>query len=259
MVLWQLRNSLSCIQENDYLSIMSPIQKPLVISHRTHCAGAPENSMAGIRAAVKLGVDKIELDVQRTRDGQLILMHDLDVKRTTHGSGKVKNLKAAEITKLRLVSKDHPEEKVPLLEEVFALVAPTPVGLLLEVKSPAEYPNIGTDLARLVERYGMKDRVEVLCFNWNFLRQLKQEHPLLSTCALSSLPFSAKSGDNFDALGIYFRSLLLRHSFGFSLPEAKNIYAGTPNSEKALRRLIEIGVEGIITDEPELLLTILNS
>lgn len=234
-------------------------RKPKVISHRANCGAAPENSISGIRAAVELGVDKIELDVQRSLEGQLVLMHDLKVDRTTNGSGKVKNLGSSQIREFHLVSEKYPEEKIPLLEDVFAFVAPKKVDLLLEVKSPKEYPGIEHDLVQLIRAYSMEKRVEILSFDWNFLRQLKQTYSYLFTCALSSLPFEAKATDNFDALGIYYPGLLLRDYFGFSLPRAKNIYAGTPTSERAIRHLVRLGVDGIITDKPEVLMKILNS
>ena len=237
---------------------MSQNRNPLVITHRTNCAAAPENSMSGIRAAVELGVDKIEMDVQRSRDGILVLMHDLKVDRTTNGSGKLREIDHKQIAKLQLLSDKFPGEKIPLLEEVFAFVAPTQTGFLLEVKSPKHYPGIGADLVRLVIKYNMEERVEILCFDWDFLRQLKLDYPFLQTCALSSLPFMAKPVDTFDVLGIYYRSLLFRSALGFSLPREKRIYAGTPISEKAFRGLIEVGVDGIITDEPELLMRILG-
>lgn len=232
--------------------------RPSVISHRTNCGGAPENSLSGIKAAVKLGVDKIELDVQRTRDGYLVLMHDLTLDRTTSGNGRVRDLEYRELQKLHLLSEQFYGEKIPLLEEVFSFVFPFSVNLLLEVKSPVKYPKIGEDLVRLIEKYSMAERVEILCFDWNFLRTLNKEYPLLFTCALSSLPFNAGNGNNFDALGIYYPSLLLRSSLGFSLPRANRIYAGTPTSETSMRKLAEIGVDGIITDAPELLLKILK-
>ena len=231
-------------------------RKPYVISHRTNCAGAPENSLLGIRAAVKLGVDKIELDIQRNRDGHLVLMHDLRVDRTTNGSGKLRDLSYEELKDLDLLSEKFPGEKVPLLEEVFDFAATTQVGLLLEVKSPKRYPGIGEDLVNLIKGHQLQEQVEILCFDWDFLRQLKHSFPFLSTCALRSLPFAAGVKDRFDSLGIYYRSLLLRRSLGFSLPQANEIYAGTPTSEEDLRQLTKIGVDGVITDEPELLLKV---
>ena len=238
---------------------MSQNRKPLVISHRTNCAGAPENSLAGIKAGVELGVDRIELDVQRSRDGILVLMHDLKVNRTTNGTGKLRELDHKQIAELNLQSDKFPGEKVPFLEEVFAFVAPTQVDLLLEVKSPKHYPWIGADVVRLITKHRMEERVEILCFDWNFLRQLKQDYPFLITCALSSLPFRPQSGVTFDVRGIYYRSLLFRSAIGFSLPRTGKIYAGTPTSEKAFLSLIEIGVDGIITDEPELLMGLLSA
>jgi len=94
--------------------------KVMVVAHLADPIRFPENSMAGIEFCIKHGVDIIEIDVQKTKDGRLILMHDASVNRTTNGKGKVANLTWNQISKLRLLDKQRKvtEHRVPLLEDV---------------------------------------------------------------------------------------------------------------------------------------------
>jgi glycerophosphoryl diester phosphodiesterase len=93
-------------------------QNVVVTSHRGAGSLEPENTLRAIRRAIALGVDQIEIDVQLTKDGHLILMHDPTVDRTTNGSGKIAELTCAEIRQLDASS----GERVPTLDEALALV-----------------------------------------------------------------------------------------------------------------------------------------
>ena len=94
-------------------------QYVMVIAHRADWRSFPENSIEAIRSAIKLGVDMVEIDVRRTKDGSLVLMHDETIDRTTNGSGKVSELTFDEIRLLRLMSGvGVPTDfKVPTLKE----------------------------------------------------------------------------------------------------------------------------------------------
>ena len=91
----------------------------LVVAHRGNWRSAPENSVAAIDSAIQMGVDIVEIDIHKTKDGQLILMHDDRVDRTTNGKGLIKDYTLAEIKKLKLKDKDGnlTEHTVPTLEE----------------------------------------------------------------------------------------------------------------------------------------------
>ena len=95
------------------------LKKVLVVSHRGNWRSAPENSLAAIDSAIVMKIDAVEIDVRKTKDGHLVLMHDNSVDRTTNGKGKVANMTLAEIKKLRLKDKDGrlTEHTVPTLEE----------------------------------------------------------------------------------------------------------------------------------------------
>jgi glycerophosphoryl diester phosphodiesterase len=113
--------------------------RPRCAAHRGGAALWPENSLLAFRNAIALGCDLLELDVHRTADGELAVIHDPTLDRTADGAGTVAALTAAELRRVRLRGPDGTltDERGPLLDDVLALAAPSRVGLLVEVKGPA--------------------------------------------------------------------------------------------------------------------------
>jgi len=99
------------------------IKKVLVVSHRANWKKAPENSKLAVLYAINMGVDIIEIDIRKTKDGKFILMHDYTVNRTTDGKGKVKDLTVKELRELRLKGPDGKltDERIPTLSEILLL------------------------------------------------------------------------------------------------------------------------------------------
>jgi glycerophosphoryl diester phosphodiesterase len=139
-----------------------------VAAHRGWCAKYPENTMAAFRAAMEIGVDQIETDVRVTRDGELVLIHDATVDRTTNGKGLVCDKLFCELRTLDAGK----GEKIPTLRELFELVKDHPtITLDIELK---EYPTAGReDLAysvcdkalAMIDEYGFSDRVVINTFS----------------------------------------------------------------------------------------------
>lgn len=110
--------------EQKLLNLKNPKEDyVLVASHRGNWQNHPENSLAAIQSCIDLGVDIVEIDVRKTKDGHLVLMHDSDVNRTTNGTGTVSSKTLAEIKQLLLVNKHSrlSEERVPTLKEAMEL------------------------------------------------------------------------------------------------------------------------------------------
>ena len=131
------------------------LDKVLVVAHRGNWSIAPENSVAAIDSAIQMKVDIVEIDIRKTKDGQLVLMHDDTIDRTTNGTGKVKDKTLAEIKQLRLKDKDGrlTEHTVPTLEE--ALLAAK--GQIM-VNLDKAY-NIFDDVYAILEKTGTADLV----------------------------------------------------------------------------------------------------
>lgn len=113
----QVEQILQALREGDSQHVM-------VVAHRADWRNAPENSIAAIRRAIALGVDIVEVDVRRTKDGKFVIIHDRTLDRTTTGKGKVEDYTLAELRMLRLLAATgHPtDERIPTLEEVLETV-----------------------------------------------------------------------------------------------------------------------------------------
>ena len=124
------------------------LKKVLVVSHRGNWRSAPENSLAAIDSAIVMKIDAVEIDVRKTKDDHLVLMHDNTVDRTTNGKGKVANLTLAQIKSLRLKDKDGnlTEHTVPTLEEAM-LVAKNKIMVNLD-KAYSIFPEVYDVLER---------------------------------------------------------------------------------------------------------------
>lgn len=144
-----------------------PTRRPRVIAHRGNSSVAPQNTLAAFEAAWRSGADAIEVDVHRTRDGRVVVIHDDSVDATTDGTGRVADL---DVDRLRALdagswfSPAYAGQRVPTFEEVLGfLVARPGVDLLLEVKGPWSVEDVGRLTGPLFES-GLGDRVVVQSF-----------------------------------------------------------------------------------------------
>ncbi|MBI2501862.1 MAG: glycerophosphodiester phosphodiesterase [Candidatus Latescibacteria bacterium] len=242
---------------------------PVRIAHRgASGAGlAPENTLAAFEQAIQLGVDLIELDVQQSGDGRLVVIHDATLDRTTDLSGPVAEKSLAEIRRGDAGSWFSPSfrgERVPLLEEVFDL-ARRRVLTLVEIKGR----HIAERVLQVVEEMGAEDQVVVQSFAPQTVRRLKLLAPALPAALLvSSLPTTParirvrrlakevlEAGAN--AVGIWHTALtpaLLEEMRQRSI----GVWAWTVDDEIVMRDLALMGVQGLITNYPDRLNQVLQ-
>lgn len=136
---------------------MLPFDLPKVIGHRGACAYAPENTLASFRKAAEQGARWVEFDVRLTRDGDLVVMHDETLNRTTNGKGRVLAQDGAALARLDAGAWFSPAfagERVPTLAETIALLAELNLGADIEIKTaPAEAPATAAALARILDAH----------------------------------------------------------------------------------------------------------
>lgn len=144
-------------------------------AHRGASAYAPENTLPAFALAVEQGADGVELDLQRTRDGHLVVIHDETIDRTSTGSGRVVDHTLGELRRYDY-SAGRPGfagTRIPTLDEVLTLLAPTNLVVNVELKNSIElYPGMEAELEALVAASGMADRVIYSSFNHYSLRTL---------------------------------------------------------------------------------------
>jgi glycerophosphoryl diester phosphodiesterase len=220
-------------------------QRILRIGHRGAAGHAPENTIAAIREGVSLGVDLVELDVQRTRDGQLVVIHDQLVDRTTNGTGMVSEMTWDE---MRLLDAGN-GERIPTVEEALE-AANGHAGVILELKTPG----IGSGIHRAVRQSAFAGPVIYASFLHVEILEIRKIDPQARTMALmecvpvsgAALARAAKAncvGLSLDCATAEFIAALHQATLEVSLY--------TVNDPRLIDRAIDLGVDGIISDYPE--------
>jgi glycerophosphoryl diester phosphodiesterase len=228
--------------------------RPRVIAHRGASGTRPENTLAAFRRAVELGAPMIELDVQRTRDGRAVVIHDWTLDRTTTGTGAVGDRTLAELQALDAGSWFDPAfagEGIPTLAEVLAAV---PVEVNVELK-PRGDEGLEAEVLAVVESAGALGRVVFSCFEPTVLERVRA----LSRAA--DIGVLWEGAPLAEALGwagrVGARALHLRNDAvsPAALKQASDaglrIRVWTVNEPGEFDRLAGLGVEAVFTDFPE--------
>jgi glycerophosphoryl diester phosphodiesterase len=249
--------------------------KPVAVLVAAHRGGAliwPENSLVAFRHALALGVDLLETDVHLSSDGEVIVLHDPTLERTTTGRGAVRASTRAELAGLRLRAGDGTPtaEPVPALEDVLAAMAATRVQLLLEIKVDAQrrrYPGIEAKVLERVRRYGLTARTVVMAFEDDTLRELRALDVAVQTALLvprrrvGGAPPAAVVGWARAAgathLGIDHRALDAALAAA-GRAAGLGVAAWAVNDEASICRAIEHGADVVVTDRPDLALAVLG-
>ncbi len=153
--------------------------RPIICAHRGNSAHCPENTLAAIASAADLAAPMTEIDVRRTADGQVVLMHDETVDRTTDGSGPVSGLSLAETRGLDAGSWKGPEfagERVPTLAETLDLCRRRDMFLCIEIKQQGIVP----DVVALVREHGMVEGAVIISFDFGTVVQLREADPAIA-------------------------------------------------------------------------------
>ena len=156
------------------------------IAHRGASNLAPENTLASFQKALELGADFLECDVHLSKDGELVIMHDDKVDRTTNGSGYVKDYTLSELKKLDAGGKFHSSfagEQVITLNELFDEFYGK-AGLLIEIKKPAKYPGIEEKVVALLSEYKDLNGIIVQSFDIESMRKINKLLPELEVALL---------------------------------------------------------------------------
>lgn len=229
---------------------------PLIYAHRGASGEAPENTMAAFKLAVEQQADGIELDVQMTADGRLVVIHDELLDRTTDGSGLVAQHTYEQLRGLDASWKftAYRGEGIPLLEQVLELLAPTRLELNIELKnSIIPYEGMEEAVVRLVRQYGMEKQVVLSSFNHYSVVQLTCMAPEMEAAILYEAglfrPWEYAAGLGARALHPQFYSVTPEIAANARL-SGMRVRPWTVNEEADFRRLASAGVDAVITNYP---------
>ena len=249
----------------------------LNVAHRGASAYAPENTLASFREGIKRDGDLIESDVQRSKDGELVLIHDTDLVRTTNveqvfpnrAPWKVSDFTYEEMRRLDAGSWKSPEyagERIPTLAEAIDTIRRSQAGFLLEIKSPALYPGIEEDVAKEMRSFpGYVDsavaahRLVLQSFDFDSMRRYAEIEPdvpvgLLGTPSRDQLPALARFADQVNP-----HHSSVDASYVHAVHDAgMDCLVWTVDAPADMNRAVDIGVDGIISNKPDVLERVLR-
>ena len=239
---------------------------PLIAAHRGGAALWPENSLLAYRNALGLGVDFLETDVHLTADGEVVIVHDPTLERTTTGRGAVRDVKLADLMGVRLKAADGAAtaEHVPTLRELLDLMRPATARLLLEIKvGPGREPYAGIEekVLALVRDAGLFDRVVVMAFEDETLRRMRTLDPKVRTLLLVSMRRAERATGRdivrlvtavgASELGIDHRAVTADVVAAARAARVR-VATWTVNEAADMKRVIGLGVDVVISDRPDL-------
>ena len=252
---------------------------PLVIAHQGGDGVWPGETMLAYQNAVDLGVDVLEMDIHITKDGELILMHDETVDRTTDGTGEIESMTLTDLKKLDAAYDWSPDEgktfpyrgqgiQVATLEEIFQ--AFPEMRMTIEIKKTNS--SMAKPFCDLIREYNMQDKVLVASFHDERLKEFRTECPEVATSSAKNettvfvLLTKAFLGGFYSP--IFYSLQVPEESGGITVmtpafvraAHARNLAVEpwTINDEETMRKFIEWGVDGIITDRPDILMEVLG-
>ncbi len=237
-----------CVQALLRTPSLVPLQ---VFAHRGGLAYAPENTLAAFRNAIRQGVDWLEFDVQMTKDGELVVIHDETVDRTTNGTGAVRDLTLQQIRSLDAGQ----GEKVPTFAEVLDLAKAHGARIFPETKSAHLYPGMEEKLLQALEQANYFDRTVIQSFEPASLEKLHRLAPQAKLCALYGLwQFSLKQppGDAQDVCPMAEMVLLYPAMVRQAHAEGRQVvvYFGVLENPFGFASMRFFGVDGMIVNDP---------
>ena len=277
-----------CIKNSVYsflcLILLLPIQpmsaqhtsyKPLVIAHRGASGTAPENTLIATQKALEMGADMVEIDLHMSKDGEVIVIHDATLDRTTNGSGLVKDHTLEELKKLEAGSWFDPKfngEPIPTLDEFLILMDGKAIALLEVKKSKKElYTGIEQKIVELVRKHQAEKWCIIQSFetptvqnflqlvpDWEIHKLISGQVPVIPVYHDGQIRMGqAMSLPGIQAINPSHKALNRRfvrraHQHGMK------VFTWTVNEEKDFKRVLRFKVDGIITNYPERLMAILK-
>jgi glycerophosphoryl diester phosphodiesterase len=265
LLTYKTRDDGDCRAQN-----VCPADSLTIIAHRGASAYYPENTIPSFQGAIAMGADMVELDVQLTLDGEVVVFHDEEINRCTNGRGKIADLTLARLKKLDAGSWfDHKFKgaEVPLLTEVLSHCK-NRIAVNIEIKTEAVKEAIQGGIEekclQIVHQIGLQDHVVFSSFDPRALKHLKQLDRKMPTAVLfekkyydARLPSEivvSLEGNAFNCSRRELNKKWLADLKQHGIPV--NVY--TVNDEKSMKHFHDVGVNGIFTNKPDILRNVLD-
>ncbi len=248
-------------------AMLEQLPRPVIFAHRGASVHAPENTIAAFDLALEHHADAVELDVQLTADGHLVVIHDRSVRRTTGGDGNVSSMRLEEIKVLDAGSSFHPRfrgEPVPTLEEVFERYGGK-TYLNVELKNETSPWNALPDrVVQIVDRFNVGDEVLISSFNPLAILRVRRLNPDIPIAALAyrswkGEPVRRMAGNPFRTQALHVdRRDVNEELVARTHKNNQRLHVYTVNDVIEIQKFTAMGVDGIFTDDPQLASQTLN-
>lgn len=263
------------INEHKYTKAINQSNHIKNIAHRGASAYAPEHTIAAYKLGQQLKGDYIEIDLQMTKDGHLVAMHDETVNRTTNGKGLVKEHTLEEMKQLNvgsffnekypnLAKKEFENAKVPKLKEIIEMFGHN-ANYYIETKSPDEYPGMEEKLLEIIKYYQISDKVIIQSFSEESLQKIHSLHANIPLVQLLSYQKSVQLNElEIEKYKTYCIGLGMNYKYIDSAYVKKikkhglEVHPFTVDNEKDMKKLLSWGVNGMFTNYPDRLHSILD-
>jgi glycerophosphoryl diester phosphodiesterase len=237
----------------------------LILAHRGYTAAYPENTMKAFTEASNAGADGLELDVQMTKDGELVVIHDEKVDRTTNGTGMVKDFNVKDLRRLdaRFNNKTMTKkEPIPLLEEVLEWMSGTDLICNIELKnSIVPYAGMEEKVIALVRDYNLADRIIISSFNHYSIVYSYRVAPEIEIAPLLSeglyMPWIYAQSIRAKGFHPHWRAAP-DEIVKAALESGIEVRPYTVNKDAEMERLFKINCSALITDDPAKAIRIRN-
>ena len=226
---------------------------PLVVAHRGVSSLAPENTLAAVKKAVEIGADGSEIDVRLTKDGEVVLLHDSRLKRTAGDPGAVWDFTLQELTGFEVgawFGEKFEGEPIPTLTQVIRSVKGK-ILLNIEIKLSREEPEIAQKVVDIIHREKIRKKCLITSFDRKTVETVKEIDPRIKTGFIfgQDYPEDVFEG-NWDVLSCNIR-VLNAEFMAKAREKKKEIHVWTVDDQEEMRRLIDLGVDAIITNRPQ--------
>ena len=231
-----------------------------IIAHRGFSDIAPENTLIAFQKAIKVGADYFELDVHQTKDGVLVVIHDKTVDRTSSNGkkGEIKEKTLSELQKVKVglsskFGEKYSNEKVPTLQEALEL-AKGKIKVCVELK----VEEIEASVIHLLNELDMIDKVIIFSFHDKSLINIRKLNPNIKTLFLKGTA-NFKTLDyvkeiNANAIGVGYDTKITKEFISYARKNNIEVFKWTVNKEQEMKKLIDLNIDGIITNKPDLAL-----
>ena len=235
-----------------------------VFAHRGASGDYPENTILAFDKALGLNVYGLELDVHKSKDGHLVVIHDEDVQRTFKGKGLVMDynldqLKKFDCRKFEFIK--NTDCKIPTLREVFELIKDSDLTLNIEAKTDLIHYDLEQDVLDLIKEYNFENKVLISSFNHKCIKVFKELDNTLKYGALYEFEKDYASEANVvehaKKLGVYSintsKDLVTKEMVELAHKNGLKVFVYTVNAPIVMRKMIEFNVDGVFSDYPDLM------